>query len=413
MKRAQLESNILILVTLGLVAFGLVMVYSATSARAAVGDGQPMFYLTRQAIFASIGVIALVVCARTPYVWWRRVAPTLLTVSMALLVAVLVLGNPINGARRWLPLGPFAFQPSELVKLALAVWVAGYLSRPRRRPPQTFTELTKPIGLVAAVSMGLILLEPDLGTAVAIALMLGGMLLAAGTPTKLLVRSAGVVVALGFVAIWLEPYRRERIFSFFNPWSDAQGSGFQSVQALIGLGSGGALGKGIGEGVQKIFYLPEAHTDMIFATIGEELGLIGTVGVILAFAAFCWAGFRIAIASPDRFGMLLASGITVLIGAQAATNLAAVLGLAPVTGITLPFVSYGGSSLVIALAGAGILLNIAGADARGARATVPDRGRRDGRSRAAVARSGGSARRPRSDGDLRRVAGSRRGATRP
>ena len=152
---------------------------------------------------------------------------------------------------------------------------------------------------------------------------------------------------------------------------------------------------------------------MIFATIGEELGLIGTAGVILAFAAFCWAGFRIAIASPDRFGMLLAAGLTVLVGAQAATNLAAVLGLAPVTGITLPFVSYGGSSLVVALAGAGILLNIAGADAREARATLPDRGRRDRRPRAAVARSGGSARRARSDGDVRRVAGSRRGAARP
>jgi cell division protein FtsW len=413
MKRAQLESNLLILVTLGLVAFGLVMVYSATSARATVGDGEPMFYLTRQAIFAGVGLVALVLCARTPYTWWRKVAPSLLAISLVLLAAVLVLGNPINGARRWLPLGPFGFQPSELTKLALAVWVAGYLSRPRRRPPQTFKELAKPIGVVAALSMGLILLEPDLGTAVAIALMLGGMLVVAGVPSGLLVRAGGLVLALGVLAIWLEPYRRDRIFSFFNPWSDAQGAGFQSVQALIGLGSGGMWGVGIGEGVQKIFYLPEAHTDMIFATIGEELGLIGTAGVIAAFSAFCWAGFRIAMASPDRFGLLLASGITVLVGAQAATNLAAVLGLAPVTGITLPFVSYGGSSLIIALAGAGILLNIAGADARGARATLPDRRRGDRRPRAAVARSGGSARRARREGDVRRVASSRRGTARP
>jgi cell division protein FtsW len=413
MKRAQLEANLLILVTLGLVAFGLVMVYSATSARATVGDGQPMFYLTRQAIFAGVGLVALVLCARTPYTWWRNVAPSLLAISIVLLAAVLVLGNPINGARRWLPLGPFGFQPSELTKLALAVWVAGYLSRPRRRPPQTFKELAKPIGIVAALSMGLILLEPDLGTAVAIALMLGGMLIVAGVPSGLLVRAGGLVLALGVLAIWLEPYRRDRIFSFFNPWSDAQGAGFQSVQALIGLGSGGMFGVGIGEGVQKIFYLPEAHTDMIFATIGEELGLIGTAGVIAAFSAFCWAGFRIAMASPDRFGLLLASGITVLVGAQAATNLAAVLGLAPVTGITLPFVSYGGSSLIVALAGAGILLNIAGADARGARATLPDRRRRDRRPRAAVARSGGSARRAGRDGDVRRVASSRRGTARP
>ena len=243
--------------------------------------------------------------------------------------------------------------------------------------------------------------------------MLGGILVAAGAPVSLLARGGAIVVFLGAAAIWLEPYRRERILSFFNPWSDAQGAGFQSVQALIGLGSGGVLGKGIGEGVQKIFYLPEAHTDMIFATIGEELGLIGTVGVIAAFAAFCWAGMRIAVACPDRFGSLLAAGLTVLIGAQAATNLAAVLGLAPVTGITLPFVSYGGSSLVVALAGAGILLNIAGTDVRAKRAEVPDRSRGDRRPRAAVARSGGGTERPRSTRDVRRVAGSRRSATRP
>jgi cell division protein FtsW len=412
MKRAQLEANLLVLITLGLVAFGLVMVYSATSARAAVGDGQPMFYLTRQAAFAVVGLIALVVCAKTPYVWWRRVAPTLLVVSLALLAAVLVLGSPINGARRWFELGPLAFQPSEFAKLALAVWVAAYLSRPRRRPPQTLTELLKPLGLVAGIAAGLILLEPDLGTGIAIALMVGGILFAAGTPTRVLLRGGGIVLALGLLAIWFEPYRRERIFSFFNPWSDAQGTGFQSVQALISVGSGGILGKGIGEGIGKIFYLPEAHTDMIFATIGEELGLIGTIGVIAAFAAFCWAGLRIAIACPDRFGSLLAAGLTVLVGAQAATNLAAVLGLAPVTGITLPFVSYGGSSLVVALAGAGILLNIAGSDARGARAKVSDSGRGDRRSRPSGARGGGSARRARSEGDVRRVAGTRRSAAR-
>jgi cell division protein FtsW len=412
-KRAQLEANVLVLVTLGLVAFGLVMVYSATSARAAVGDGEPMHYLTRQAIFALAGLVALVVCARTPYSWWRRAAPSLVAVTIILLAAVLVMGDPVNGARRWLPFGPFVFQPSEPAKLALAVWTAAYLSRSRRRPPATLGELARPLGLVAGVSAGLILLEPDLGTAVAIMLMLGGILIAAGTPVGLLARGGGIVVFLGLAAIWLEPYRRERIFSFFNPWSDAQGAGFQSVQALIGLGSGGVFGKGIGEGVQKIFYLPEAHTDMIFATIGEELGLIGTVGVIAAFAAFCWAGMRIAVACPDRFGSLLAAGLTVLIGAQAATNLAAVLGLAPVTGITLPFVSYGGSSLVVALAGAGILLNIAGTDARAKRAEVPDRSRGDRRPRAAVARGGGGLERPRSTRDVRRVAGARRSATRP
>jgi cell division protein FtsW len=401
-KRAQLEANLLILVTLGLVAFGLVMVYSATSARAAVGDGDPMYYLLRQSAFAGVGLCALVVCARTHYRWWRKAAPTLLAVSVVLLLAVLVIGNPINGARRWLPFGPFTFQPSELAKLALVVWVAAYLSRPRSRPPQTLMEIAKPVGIVTAVAAGLVLLEPDFGTAVAIALVVGGLLLAAGTPLGLMTRGAGIVVALGVAAVWFEPYRRERIFSFFNPWSDAQGSGFQSVQALIGLGSGGVLGKGIGEGVQKIFYLPEAHTDMIFAIVGEELGLIGTLGVIAAFGVFCWAGIRIAMSCPDRFGSLLAAGLTVLIGAQAATNLAAVLGVAPVTGITLPFVSYGGSSLVVALAGTGILLNIASGDARAAR--LSDRSRGHGRTRAAVAGSGGRAETAGRARDVRRVA---------
>ncbi len=413
MKRAQLEANVLILVTLGLVAFGLVMVYSATSARAAVGDGEPMHYLIRQTLFALAGLIALVVCARTPYAWWRKVAPTLVALSILVLVAVLLVSDPVNGARRWVTIGPVTFQPSEPAKLALVVWVAAYLSRARSRPPQTLGELAKPLGLVVGLSCGLILLEPDLGTAIAVTLMLGGMLIAAGTPFGLLARGGAIVAALGVAAIWLEPYRRERILSFFNPWSDAQGSGFQSVQAMIGLGSGGVVGKGVGESINKIFYLPEAHTDMIFAVIGEELGLIGTAGVIAAFAAFCWAGLRIAVACPDRFGSLLATGITVLIGAQAATNLAAVLGLAPVTGITLPFLSYGGSSLIVALAGAGILLNIAGGDVRARRAEVPDRSRGNRRPRAAVARGGGGAESPGRARDVRRVARAGRSAARP
>jgi cell division protein FtsW len=411
-KRAQLEANVLILVTLGLVAFGLVMVYSATSARAAVGDGEPMHYLLRQSLFAVVGVVLLVVCARTPYTWWRRVAPTLLALSILLLAAVLVVSDPVNGARRWVAAGPITFQPSEPAKLALAVWVAAYLSRAKSRPPQTLGELAKPLGLVAGISCALILVEPDLGTAVAIMLMLGGMLVAAGTSFGLLLRGGAIVVALGVAAIWFEPYRRERIFAFFNPWSDAQGSGFQSVQAMIGLGSGGPFGQGVGESINKIFYLPEAHTDMIFAVIGEELGLIGTTGVIAAFAAFCWAGLRIAMSCPDRFGSLLATGLTVLVGAQSATNLAAVLGLAPVTGITLPFLSYGGSSLIVALAASGILLNIAGADARSRRAQVPDRSRGNRRPRAAVARGGGGAEGTRRPRDVRRVAGSRRSAAR-
>jgi cell division protein FtsW len=411
-RRVQLESNLLVLLTLALVAFGLVMVYSATSARAAVGDGQPMYYLSRQAVFAALGLVALLACARVPYRLWRRAAPSLLLLALLSLGAVLLLGAEANGARRWLDLGPIAVQPSEGAKLFLCVWAASYLARSRVPPPRTARELARPLGLVAALSFVLILLEPDLGTAVAILVMLAGMLLVAGTPVSLLVRVFLVVAAVGALAVWLEPYRRARLLSFLDPWQDAQGAGFQSVQALIGLGSGGLFGVGLGEGVQKVLYLPEAHTDMIFATIGEELGLVGTAGVAAAFAAFAWAGLRIALACPDRFGTLLASGLTVLVCAQAATNMAAVLGLAPVTGITLPFISYGGSSLVVTLAGVGILLNIAGEDAAQARAQLPDRRRGNRRPRAAVARSGGGAHGPRRPRDLRRVAGSGRGAAR-
>ena len=322
---------------------------------------------------------------------------------------MLVLGEPINGARRWLTIGPAVFQPSELAKLALAVWAAAYLAR--RRAPQTLGELAKPLGLVACLFCGLILLEPDLGTAITIVVMFGGLLLVVGTPMRLLVGATTIAATIGLLAIWIEPYRRARVLSFLNPWDDAQGAGFQSVQALIGLGSGGLFGKGLGQGVQKIFYLPEAHTDMIFAIVGEELGLIGSTLVIAAYGAFAYAGLHVALGCKDPFGKRLAAALTALICGQAVVNLAAVLGLAPLTGIPLPFVSDGGSSLVVALAGVGILLNIASGGGR-AIAVVSDRGRGDGRSRAARARGRGRARRPRSAGDVRRVAGARRGAAR-
>jgi cell division protein FtsW len=412
-KRAQLESNVLVLVTLALTAFGLVMVYSATSARAVDGgNGQPMQYLTRQALFAAIGLVVLIAAYRTPYAVWRRLAPSLVVVSLLLLAGVLLVGQSVNGARRWVSLGWFAFQPSELAKLALAAWVAAYLSRGRGQP-RSLKALGKPLGLVAGLACVLILVEPDLGSAIAVVVMLAGILVVAGLPGGLLVRAFAIVAAAGMLAIWFEPYRRARLFSFLDPWHDPQGAGFQVVQAMIGLGSGGIFGVGIGHGVVKIFDLPEAHTDMIFATIGEELGLVGTAGVILAYAAFGWAGFRIALACKDPFGKLLAAGVTVLICGQAAINLAAVLSIAPLTGITLPFVSYGGSSLIAALGATGILLNIGSADAVERQARVRDRGRRDGRPRGAVDRGRGGAPEPRHAGDLRRVAGSARGAARP
>jgi cell division protein FtsW len=221
------------------------------------------------------------------------------------------------------------------------------------------------------------------------------------------VTAGSLAIALGVAAIWIEPYRRARVFSFLDPWRDAEGAGFQTVQAIIGMGSGGVTGRGLGEGVQKVFYLPEAHTDMIFAIIGEELGLVGSTLVIGAFAAFGWAGFRLALRCRDPFGKRLAAGITTLVCGQAAVNLAAVLGIAPLTGIPLPFVSYGGSSLVVLLASVGVLLNIA-VNERVVRAHVPDRRRRDRRPRPAGARGRRGAAAARGDRDVRRVERSRR-----
>jgi cell division protein FtsW len=406
----QLEARLLTLVTLGLVAFGLVMVYSATSAPAALGDGDPGYYLKKQGVYALAGLVLLVVVSRVPFRALRNLAPTLVVASLVLLLAVLVVGEAVNGARRWLTFGPAVFQPSELAKLALAVWAAAYLAR--KPAPRTLGELAKPLGLLAILVCGLVLVQPDLGTAITIMVMLGGLLLVSGTPLGLLGAAGALVTVAGLAAIWLEPYRRARLFAFVDPWSDPENSGFQSVQALIGMGSGGILGEGLGQGISKVFYLPEAHTDMIFAIVGEELGLLGTALVIGAFAVFAYTGMRIALRCKDPFGKRLAVALTTLVCGQAVINLAAVMGVAPLTGIPLPFVSYGGSSLVVLLASVGVLLNIATDDGGQRRASVPDRGRGDRRPRAARARGGRGPRRARSDGDVRRVAGSRRGAAR-
>ena len=410
MTKAKVESQLLVLVTLGLVAFGLVMVYSATSAPAALARTDPMSYLKKQGVYALIGVGLMLTTARFDYRRLRALAPGLVLTSLFLCLAVLAIGSRVNGARRWISFGPATFQPSELAKLALAVWAAAYLAR--RPAPQTLKQLWRPIGMLLGLFCVLVLLEPDLGTVIAIVIVLAAILLISGTPVRTLGVAAGITVTLGLAAIWFEPYRRARLFSFLDPWKDPQGAGFQTVQALISMGSGGVFGAGLGQGVAKVNYLPEAHTDMILAVIGEELGLVGVTAVVAAFAAFAYAGLRVALACKDPFGKRLAAGLVALVCGQAVINLAAVLGLAPLTGIPLPFISYGGSSLVVALASVGILLNIAGGHGAEGRAAVPDRGRRDGGSRAARARGRRSARASRSARDVRRVARSHRGAAR-
>jgi cell division protein FtsW len=403
--KGQLEQRLLILVTLGLVAFGLVMVFSATSASAALGEGDPMRFLVKQGLYASVGLVLLAALTRVDYHALRRLAPLLLVGALAACVAVLLVAPSINGAQRWFVFGPVSVQPAELAKLAVCLWVCAVMAR--RPAPRTLGELMKPVGIVVVLFGGLIVIEPDLGTTISLFLMVAGILLVSGIPLRLFALAGSFAVAAGLLAIWMEPYRRERVFSFLDPWQDAQGAGFQNVQAIIGMGSGGITGEGLGQGIQKVNFLPEAHTDMIFAVVGEELGFLGSAAVIAAFAVFAWAGFRIALQCRDPFGKRLAAGITTLVCGQAAVNLAAVLGIAPLTGIPLPFVSYGGSSLLVLLAGVGVLLNIA-VNERVVEARVRDRGRGNRRSRPTRARSGGGAARARSDRDVRRHSRPRR-----
>ena len=400
-KALPFEWNLIVLVTTALVLFGLVMVYSATSGSAVLGHGNPQGYVERQALFALLGLVALFVLSRLPLERLRALAPTLLVTAAVLCLAVLAIGTRVNGARRWVAVGPLAFQPSEFAKLALVVWVAAYLSR--HAAPRSLKGLAKPVGLVGLGFAGLVLIEPDLGTALVIMLVVGAILLVSGTRMSLLVTAYGLVIALAGIAAWSSPYRRDRLLTFLDPWKDPTGAGLQNVQALISLGSGGIFGAGPGNGTAPLRYLPEAPTDMMAAVIGGQFGLIGMLLVFVAFSAFAYAGIRLALACKDPFAKRLAAGITALVCGQAAINIAAVIGAAPLTGIPLPFLSYGGSSLIVMLGSVGVLLNIARNGGRAA-AAVPDRGRGDGRTRRAGTRRGGSAPAPRRARDVRRLA---------
>jgi cell division protein FtsW len=404
MARKLASDKVLFVALVALSLFGCVMIYSASAVSAAQTAGSPYRYLLKQIGALAVGGLAAFAVYRIDY---RRLARPWVVYGVYGLTFLLCVGvlfrPPINAARRWLALGPATLQPSELVKLALVLWLAAYLSR--SPAPQSLGELMRPIGVVFGAAIGLILVEPDLGTAISIVVMLAAVLVVAGTRFSTLAGAGAIGIALIGAAIWLEPYRRERILSFLDPWQDPQGAGFQSVQAMLALGSGGFFGVGLGESVQKVSYLPEASTDMIFAIIGEELGLFGAFAVLAAFVIFGYAGFNVALACRDPFGKLLATGITALICGQAAVNVSAVVGLAPLTGIPLPLVSYGGSSLVVLLASVGILLNIAVNHAAAeSNAKVPDRRGRDRRARPAGARSRRVAAEPRRARHARRSA---------
>ena len=399
--KLQFEWNLIVLVTTALVLFGLVMVYSATSGSAVLGHSNPQGYVERQALFALAGLVVLVVFSRLDLEKLRALAPTFLVTALFFCLVVLAIGTRVNGARRWIAVGPLVFQPSELAKLALVIWTAAYLSR--RGAPRTLKELAKPVGAVVGLFAVLVLVEPDLGTALTILLVVGAILLISGTRLPLLATAYGLVIALAGIAAWSSPYRRDRLLTFLDPWKDPTGAGLQNVQALISLGSGGIFGNGPGNGPATLKFLPEAPTDMMAAVIGGQFGLVGMLLVFLAFCTFAYAGIRIALACKDPFAKRLAAGITALVCGQAAINIAAVVGAAPLTGIPLPFLSYGGSSLVVMLGAVGVLLNIARNGGRAA-AAVSDRGRGDGRTRRAGTRRSGGAAAPRRARDVRRLA---------
>ena len=356
-----LEHRLLLTATLCLLAGGAVMVYSASSARTLLqGDGDGTASLIKYLAYGAVGLVVMNLIARQQLEQIRRFTPYLLLISFVLLVLVLIpgFGVKINGARRWIGAGPLQFQPAELMKLALILHAAAIMSA-RPKLAHNLRTAAGPIMGVGAAAILLIAAQPDLGTALVISFTLGAMLVAAGLPLRQLGLVAGVGAFLVLVFAILEPYRRARLTSFLDPWDHAGTSGFQSVQGQIALGSGGLFGLGPGQSVQKIFYLPEAHTDFILAVIGEELGVAG-IGVLLAlYGMIGYAGLRTAKAAKGAYAKLLAAGLTSLILCQALLNIYTVLGLAPLTGVPLPFISSGSSSLIVLLCSMGMLLNIA------------------------------------------------------
>src|SRR5437763_551067 len=344
--------------TVGLALFGVVMVYSASSIIAQHENYSQFLYLGKKALWKSIGFVAMFVAIRFVYQQLnnRWIVYGLLALTILLLVAVFGF-SPVNGARRWIKLRGFSIQPSEIAKLSLTLFLARLLQR-RTGDETSFWRTFLPCFFVLGIVAGLIAKEPDLGTALMLAIICFTVCFAAGVRPMHLVYA--VVPALLFVGKMLifTPFRMKRLAAFIDPWADAQGTGYQVVQSLIAVGSGGAHGLGFAQGRQKMLFLPFAHSDFIFAVIGEELGLVGTLVVVFVFLIFLWRGMRSALQAPDRFGMLLGIGIVIGIVAQALLNMSVVLALVPTKGIPLPFISYGGSSLVPTLAGVGILLNI-------------------------------------------------------
>jgi cell division protein FtsW len=359
MARTLKSDRLLFLTTLVLVAAGVVMVYSATKVLVMEQSGQPTNPLTKQVLFAALGLVSMFVAMRVDYQLYRepRVVLSLVGFTLVALVAVLILGPKINNARRWFYVHGIGIQPSEFAKIAMILFTAAVLERRMHRIDDLKYSLG-PIVVVLVPVLGLILKQPDFGSSMAVLAIVAVMVFAVGVPHRYFLGIGLSLVPVVAVVAILEPYRLRRLLAFWNPWEDRFGDGFQVVQSLIAVGAGGVTGRGLGDSVQKLFYLPYPHTDFIYAVVAEELGLVGASLMLACFCIITWRGLRTAAHAPDAFGSFLALGLTTMIAVQAFVNISVVLGLLPTKGIPLPFISAGGSSLIVSLAGMGVLLNI-------------------------------------------------------
>ncbi|MDO9528518.1 MAG: putative lipid II flippase FtsW [Syntrophales bacterium] len=350
---------ILLLVTLILVTFGTVMIYSSSSAIAEARFGDGYFFIKKQLLFVVVGLGVMIILSRIPYYYLRKVAYFSILFSVVLLSLLLIrgLGTRVGGATRWLDLGVCSFQVTELVKVSFVLFLAHFLTKKEEHIKEFYRGFLPPL-IITTIIIALILLQPDFGTATIMAMILIFTLYLSGSRILHLAGLAALLIPAGFILITQKGYRLERFLSFLDPWKDPTNSGFQIIQSFLSFGSGGILGVGLGNSMQKLFYLPEPHTDFILSVIGEENGFIGITIVVLLFAIFVLRGFMISYKAPELFGTLLASGLTIFIALGAFINMAAVMGLIPTKGLVLPFLSYGGTSLIMSLATVGVLLNI-------------------------------------------------------
>jgi cell division protein FtsW len=372
----------------GLIAFGVVMVYSASAVYAGNMFGNGFHFLVRQTVFALLAFVVLAIFTHVRIDWMRKSTyPVLLLAVLLMLAVALGLGRSAGGATRWLAVGPVNVQPAELAKLAMIMWLAHSLAKKAHRV-RTFSIGFLPHVIVAGLLMLLCLAQPDFGSAVMIGLLTFVVLFAAGARAGYLLGGVLLALPVGYAAIASSPYRMRRIKAFLEPFEHRQGAGYQITESLMSFGSGGWTGVGLGDGRQKLLFLPEAHTDFISAIIGEELGFIGIVLLCGAFAWIVLRGLRAAWRVQDEYAGYLAAGMTLFIGLQAFTNLAVAMGLLPTKGLALPFVSYGGSSLVVNAAAAGIILNVSRFGVSAPKEAAPEKKRKQARPRLQAARGG-------------------------